>query len=189
MDSSGSIKGTEFYDEKELVNKMVTDLKVAPDESRVALVLFGSKAFVKVRFGDDRTAETFQDVVHYLPKLEGQTRIDNALRASRKVFQYARQNVYKIAVILTDGDQSVGASSLKQTSKPLRDAGVRVIAVGMGAGIKEGRLRLMTESDEDVVKKNNAKEYLQEILDELNQNGCSKYCGFHPNLVLITTDT
>ena len=43
------------------------------------------------------------------------------------------------------------AKDLKVASDPLRKAGVRVLAVGIGSGVDADELRSITETDEDVV--------------------------------------
>ena len=59
----------------------------------------------------------------------------------------------KIAILITDGEQTKTSDSkrLRRASKPLRRAGVRVLAVGVGSGTDLDELRLVTESDDDVV--------------------------------------
>ena len=174
VDSSGSIK--EFQNTKDVVKELVMTLDLASGRNRAAMVAFSSTAHLEAQFGQYDTVQKFQDAVQQLPKMGGRTRIDKALnRAVNQVLPDARQDVYKIAIILTDGVQSSGARGMKQTSKPLRNAGVRVLAVGVGAGKNERRLRLMTDRDQDVVNAKNIQAYLQRILDDLNQHGCSKY--------------
>ena len=176
LDSSNSIKDEDFNDEKEIVKKLVMDLYIAPDKNRVALVLFGTSPSLEARFGQYETAYKFHDVLEKLPKMGERTRIDRALNiAENQIFPEARQGVYKMVIILTDGVQSTGAQGLRSSSKPLREAGVRVIAVGIGVGKRERRLRLMTDRDEDVMDTKNIQGHLKEILSDLSQNGCSKY--------------
>ena len=176
VDSSGSIHGTNFDDAKEVVKDLVMTLDLASSKDRAALVLFSSSASLEARFGQYGTVNRFLDFVQKLPKMGGRTRIDKALnRAVNQVFSEARQEAYKIAIVLTDGVQSIGARGLKQTSKPLLDAGVRLLAVGVGTGMNERRLRLMTDRQEDVVNVINIQGRFQKILDELSQNACSKY--------------
>ncbi|XP_078360439.1 matrilin-1-like isoform X4 [Oculina patagonica] len=173
VDSSGSVE-SEFNDAKEVVKKLVTTLDKAPGKNRAAMVLFGPSASQVAQFGQYETVDKFQDAVQQLPRMGGRTRIDKALKvAVNQVLPAARQGVYKIDIILTDGVQSSGARGLKQTSKPLRDAGVRVLAVGIGTGENKRRLRLMTDRDEDVVDAKNIQEHLQGILDYLSQNDCT----------------
>ncbi|KAL9978387.1 hypothetical protein ACROYT_G015895 [Oculina patagonica] len=173
VDSSGSVE-SEFNDAKEVVKKLVMTLDKAPGKNRAAMVLFGSSASQVAQFGQYETVDKFQDAVQQLPKMGGRTRIDKALNiAVDQVLPDARQGVYKIDIILTDGVQSSGARGLKQTSKPLRDAGVRVLAVGIGAGMDKRRLRLMTDRDEDVVDAKDIQGHLQGILDYLSQHDCT----------------
>ena len=150
-------------------------LDIGPRKDRVSLVLFGTKSKREAEFGQ-YGASKFQDVLWKLPKMNDRTRIDRALNvAEDQIFPNARKSAYKIAIILTDGVQSAGAQGLRPSSKPLRDAGVRVIAVGIGVGKRERSLRLMTDRDEDVVDTKNIQGHLQGILDDLIQNDCSKY--------------
>ena len=176
LDSSNSIKDEDFNDMKEIVKKLVMDLGLASDKNRAALVLFSESPSLEAGFGQNETADKFQDVLKKLPKLGQKTRIDRALNVTEnQIFPEARQDVYKMAIILSDGVQSTGAQGLRPSSKPLRDAGVRVIAVGIGIGKRERRLRLMTDRDEDVVDAKSIWGHLQEIRNELRQNNCSKY--------------
>ena len=157
----------------------MVNLDIAPDKNRAALVRFGTSPLLDARFGQYETAYKFQDVLEKLPKMGKRTRIDRALNlAENQIFPEARKGVNKMTIILTDGVQSTGAQGLRPSSKPLRDAGVRVIAVGVGVGKRERTLRLMTDRDEDVVDLQNVQGRLQEILDDLSQNGCSKYQSF-----------
>ena len=88
-------------------------------------------------------------------KLErGRTRIDKALEvAAREVFPYARSGVHQIAMVITDGVQTQEADTkdLREASAPLRDAGVKILAIGVGRSTDPAELRLMVEKDEDVL--------------------------------------
>ncbi|XP_078360443.1 matrilin-1-like isoform X1 [Oculina patagonica] len=173
VDSSGSVE-SEFNDAKEVVKKLVMTLDKAPGNNRAAMVLFSSTASQVAKFEQYETVDKFQDAVQQLPSMGGRTRIDKALKiAIDQALPAARPGVYKIDIILTDGVQSSGARGLKPTSRPLRDAGVRVLAVGIGTKKDERRLRLMTDRDEDVVDAKNIQGHLQGILDDLSQHYCT----------------
>ena len=175
LDSSGSVKDEDFNEEKEIVNNSMVGLDIGLYKDRVALVLFGTKSKREAEFGQ-YDASKFQDVLQNLPKMNDRTRIDLALNvAEDQIFSKGRKGAYKIAIILTDGVQSTEAQGLRPSSKPLRDAGVHVIAVGIGAGKRERRLRLMTDRDEDVVDTKNIQRHLKKLFSDLNQNNCSKY--------------
>ena len=179
FDSSDTIGVRALEDAKMLVKKMVKGLELGADESRVALVVFADKVEVKARFSENLSVKQFQDMVQNMESVGSigrRTRIDKALVETKQVFKEGRDDVYKIAVVLTDGKQSKDTKSLLSTSEPLRRAGVRVIAVAIGTRASKGRLRLMTDSMDDVKEEDEALEYFQQLSDKLNQNLCGNYC-------------
>ena len=181
FDSSDTIGVGALEDAKMLVKKMVKGLELGADESRVALVVFADKVEVKARFSENLSVKQFQDMVQNMKSIGSigrRTRIDKALVETKQVFKEGRDDVYKIAVVLTDGIQSEDrdTKSLLSTSEPLRRAGVRVIAVAIGTQASKGRLRLMTDSMDDVKEEDEALEYFQQLSDKLNQNLCGNYC-------------
>ena len=178
FDSSGTIGKGALEDAKMLVKEMVKGLELGADESRVALVVFADKVEVKARFSENLSVKQFQDMVQNMKSIGSRTRIDKALVETKQVFKEGRDDVYKIAVVLTDGIQSKDrdTKSLLSTSEPLRRAGVRVIAVAIGTRASKGRLRLMTDSMDDVKEEDEALEYFQQLSDKLNQNLCGNYC-------------
>ena len=178
FDSSDTIGVGALEDAKILVKKMVKGLELGADESRVALVVFADKVEVKARFSENLSVKQFQDMVQNMKSIGSRTRIDKALVETKQVFKEGRDDVYKIAVVLTDGIQSKDrdTKSLLSTSEPLRRADVRVIAVAIGTQASKGRLRLMTDSMDDVKEEDEALEYFQQLSDKLNQNLCGNYC-------------
>lgn len=54
---------------------------------------------------------------------------------------------------MTDGKQTEtpDSKSLDQASRPLKQAGVRIITVGIGKYANRKELRLMTDNDDDVL--------------------------------------
>ncbi|XP_066018929.1 coadhesin-like [Pocillopora verrucosa] len=163
FDSSDTIGVRALEDAKMLVKKMVKGLELGADESRVALVVFADKVEVKARFSENLSVKQFKDMVQNMKSIGSRTLIDKALVETKLVFKEGRDDVYKIAVVLTDGMQSEDhdTKSLLSTSEPLRRAGVRVIAVAIGTRASKGRLRLMTDSMDDVKEEDEALEYFQ----------------------------
>ena len=154
IDSSGSIGRTNYLKEKNFVKEVARSFGVAPGQSQAAMVLYSNSASVKARFGQYASAEEFGQAVDALPYERGLTRIDKALDvAATEIFPGARTGVPKIALVITDGKQTKAADAkgLKEASEPLRKAGVRVLAVGIGSGVDPGELRLVAGSEEDVV--------------------------------------
>ncbi|XP_022778417.1 coadhesin-like [Stylophora pistillata] len=203
LDSSDTI-GQALKGAKDLVKDMVKGLKLGPDDSRVALVLFAETVRVKARFSRNYGVKEFQDIVQSVNSIGSRTRIDLALLKTKEVFEEGRDDAYKIAVVLTDGEQSNDANGLMGASQPLRNSGVHVIAVGIGARATKGKLRLMTDSMEEVKMKDEALTYFQELTNNLNQNRCvpprpkppapevckdnAKECAAHKSATYCKTD-
>ena len=180
MDASGS-QETVFRNEKEIVIGITKSISigVTKEKSRAALMHFSVLAEVDGLFGTYATATEFQRAVRGLLFLGRQTRIDRALaKASRKVFKKSSSSRPQIAVILTNGIQRSESQEipkgLMEASQPLRNKGVRVIAVGITTDSSEKRLRLMTERDSDVVVDTN-KSVVMNKVKLLFKDACSEY--------------
>ena len=182
MDSSGSIK--DFYQiEKNFVKLMAKSFGIPESKSRVAIQLYSNKDKQSVEVNFDQTFNStreFERAVDNLPFFGGETRIDKALElAHGKVFPLAKKGVPQIAVVLTDGEQTdeQGAKDLKDASEPLRSAGVRILAVGIGK-VNYKELRLMTENDEDAIKIDNFNQLKLKMSSIANQ--LCKLAGKYP---------
>lgn len=174
IDSSGSIGRTNYLKEKHFVKQLARSFGVAPGQSQAAMILYSNSATVYARFGQHATAEEFEQAVDALPYERGLTRIDKALLlAAAEIFPGARSGVPKIALLITDGKQTraADAKGLKEASAPLRKAGVRVLAVGIGSGIDLDELRLVTEADENIVVAKNFPDLLVQ-LGNLTSKAC-----------------
>ena len=154
IDSSGSIGRSDYLKQKNFVKEVVKSFDLAPDYSQAAIVLFSTSASVQARFGQYVTTEEFAKAVDALPYERGLTRIDRGLDlAATVIFPEARAGVPKLALLITDGSQTQPADTkgLREASDPLRKAGVHVLAVGIGSHVQRHELRLVTETDDNVV--------------------------------------
>ena len=155
IDSSGSIRRSDFQKQKNFVKEIVKSFGLAPDHSQAAIVLFSTSASVQARFGQYATTEEFAKAVDALRHERGFTRIDRGLNlAATVIFPEARAGVPKLALLITDGvgqTQLASTKDLREASEPLRKAGVHVLAVGIGSHVLRDELRLVTETDDNVV--------------------------------------
>lgn len=157
MDSSASIHIDNFNNQiKDFVKRSAAEFGVAPGKSRAAVILFSADAEVKIKFGDAPTLKSFQEKVDDLVHQEGgATRIDKALKLAKDLFipeSKERKGVKKVALLLTDGKQTNDpGTDLEEASKPLHDAKVVTIAVGIGDSVDETELKKIAKSENDVV--------------------------------------
>ena len=153
MDSSGSLGTRDYKKLKYFVNRLVQSLNMTPDQSRGAIVIYGSVALVEAHFDQHKSTGDFQKKVHQLPYIRGPTRIDKGLEMTvNKILPHVRPEVVKIAVVLVEGRQSNASDmkSLKELSGQLRREGVRILAVGIGPDVDKNELQLMVESEQDI---------------------------------------
>ena len=171
VDSSGSL-ANEYSKEKEFVNQMIHKLQLSPSGTHSALVLFSYSADLKIKFSDYQNVKDFQRAVQALPLMKSTTRIDKALKlAYNDMFNAAngmRPNVPKILVLLTDGEQTHDHDAIlpSEAVKPFHKAGIKVIVIGIGSGVKQDELLTIVKSPEDL--------YFAETFDELKSDSFVK---------------
>ena len=171
VDSSGSL-AKDYSKEKEFVKVIGKSLDIAEDGSHAGIVLFSSNSEVAMKFSESNNATEFVKAVDNLPLLGGRTRIDKALKlAFDKLFkpEYGmRADVPQVLVLLTDGAQTqeAGAVAPSQAVVPFHEANVKVLVIGIGAGVKRDELRSIVKSDEDL--------YLLENFDKLGSKDFSE---------------
>lgn len=146
---------SKYRKEKEFVKRVATTLNIAPGRSRVSLILYSNFATVRAELGEKTTMDSFSNLVDGLPHERGETRIDRALKLSRSLFDSSgatRRGVPKILILLASGRQTAApnALNLEDAARPLHEANVRILAVGMGQDVEENELRAVTLKDEDM---------------------------------------
>lgn len=132
------------------------------------MVLYSDSASVHFQFGDSSSTREFERAVLEMPHLKGTARIDKALDvAFRDVFPYGRVGIPQIAFIVTTSKQPSGEDlkALDVASNPLRNAGVKVMAIGVGTEVDPNELQLMVDKEEHLLL---ADSYDELILDRKN---------------------
>ena len=107
-------------------------------------------------------------------------------KAIKDMFWSARVGVPRIAFVVSSGKQSPGSKALSVASEPLREAHIKVVAVGVGREAHLEELRAIVNNDEDVLR---ADSYDQLILDRKNMSRklCLAAGKYLLTLILIKT--
>lgn len=156
MDDSGSIGLEDFQKERDFVKAVAASFTFARDQTLAAVIRYNSKAYLEIPLGRHLSSDAFRLRTDQIPYTLGQTRIDKALQmATTKIFTAeggSRPGFPKILIILTDGVQTKDPDivPLDEAIKPLRRAGVFVIAVGIGGHVDRRELRQMVLRSSDV---------------------------------------
>ena len=153
--SPESLVPSNYRKEKEFVKRVATSLNIEPGRSRVALILYSNFATVSAELGEKTTMVSFSNLVDGLPHERGETRIDRVLKLARSLFDSrgaSRQGVPKVLIVLTSGKQTAApdALNLRNAARPLHEADVRILAVGIGQDVDENELRAIVVKNEDV---------------------------------------
>ena len=153
--SPESLGPSNYRKQKEFVKRIATALNITPSRSRVALILYSNFATASAQLGSKTTLDSFNNLLDGLPHESGETRIDRALKLARSLFDptgATRRGVPKILILLTSGKQTIAADSLRleDAARPLHEADVRILAVGMGQNVDEKELSSVVLKDEDV---------------------------------------
>ena len=156
MDASGSIGELDFQKERDFVKAVASAFNVSTSQTQLGLIDYSKEANLRIKFGDYRNLASFQAAVDAIPYQGNTTRIDKALQlAASDLFNPAagaRVGHTKIMIMLSDGVQTndPDAKPLKEAVRPLRDRGVKVVAVGVGSHTDPLELEMLVERESDL---------------------------------------
>jgi hypothetical protein len=179
MDSSGSIGVDDYNKEKEFVKELANIFDISQGQARSSVIIYDDDPKLIFGFEDRLDNRNVSAAIEGLEYLKGRTRIDKALAVAEKVFTNARPTVPRIAFILTDGKQTedFDAKPLDVASKPLKDLGVKMYVIGIGAHVDIQELNLLAERPQDVFTVDSFDDLLRrlrEIIQHADQPGkCS----------------
>lgn len=165
-----------FGQEKDFVKRAAKELGVAPGKSRAAVIQFATTATEKIGFKEVPTLAEFESAVNgIIYRTEGSsTRIDNGLSKAKEVFEKVRSSDrIKLLLLLTDGKQPNVDEKLKQLSSELRNASVRLLAVGIGSGVDVEQLKLIAGDDANAITATDFN-HLKNKLGSLVKKACGK---------------
>jgi len=151
VDSSGSInyKHHNNWDTTlQFVANITSQFTIGPNDVQVAFVLFSDVATVEWGLTRYRDKDSLIQAILAMRYLDGRTNLNDALYLTRtEVFapgRGTRPNAVKVTVIVTDGEDNVpvtGTPLTLQNATECKNAGIRLIAVGVSDQVNAARLR------------------------------------------------
>ncbi|XP_066915349.1 uncharacterized protein [Clytia hemisphaerica] len=190
LDSSGSLKD-DYGKEKSFLKALAATFGVSEQGARAGVVTFSFDAEHSVKLNDHYDLASFNDAVDNIPLMGYTTRIDKALRLTQsQMFSIAnggRPGVSKVVVLLTDGSQTqdAGAENPAVVAEELRSQGYKVLAVGIGDGIKAVELQGIAGSIDNIYISSSFDELIQpQFLKTVTDASCKL-----ANLIITTTST
>ncbi len=146
VDTSSSMAGEKLEDAKSAALAFVALMDLAPGRDQVALVRYDSEAEVPCRLTTARPL--IEAAIRHLTSRSG-THIDKGLRAALGELQGALriERNLPVVILLTDGVQTGTPDEELRAAAELREAGVRLYTVGLGADVDAAALREMAGDD------------------------------------------
>ena len=151
VDSSGSInyRGPTNWDRSlQFVANISSQFEIGPNNVQVAFVLFSTVATVEWGLTQYRDKASLVNAILNVRYLDMKTNLNDALYLTRTVVfapgRGTRPGATKITIILTDGDDDVpspGTPLTIQNATACKNAGIRLIVVGVSSSVNEHRLR------------------------------------------------
>ena len=154
---------------------------VSKDDSRAGVITFSYYSEHSIKLKDHTDVISFNEAVDAIPLMGSTTRIDRALRLTQselfKEENGARKDTPKILILLTDGSQTQDADAENPAviSEELRQAGIAVIVVGIGAGTNQTELNNMAGGPDNAFSAASFDELIGgDFIQQLNERACEE---------------
>lgn len=153
IDCSSDVAYRDYGTQKAFVKSLTKYLNVQPDQSRVALVTYGSRAMPVARFDGARTIVRFFSDLTRAAYLGGGRRVDIALGLASRIFGNARENVPKVVLLFMAGKQSrvTGALPLRDSVRQLHQQGIGTFIFRIGSQPEIRELHSAVDRTENVI--------------------------------------
>ncbi|XP_052281834.1 collagen alpha-5(VI) chain-like isoform X2 [Dreissena polymorpha] len=150
IDSSSSIWYKYFTIQLEFVKKLIKTFKINPTDTQVAALTFSKNVVKQFNFKDFNNLEDVLEKVSTITQDNGnETNTHKALeKALSDLFapgNGVRENVPRICILLTDGVSTYHTATLA-AAQALKDAGIKIITVGIGHKINIKELEAIASS-------------------------------------------
>ena len=159
---------------------------VSQDDSRAGVVTFSHNVEHSIKLSDHTDINSFNAAVDAIPLMGSITRIDKALRLTQaEMFlesNGARPGLAKILVLLTDGSQTASpdAEDPAAIAAELRNAGINLIVVGMGAGVNPAELAKIAGGNDKVFTAATFSDLLSaDFMKTVQEKACAGESHFH----------
>jgi hypothetical protein len=140
---------------KDFCQDITKQLDISPDGSHVGLVDFGAKARIQFGLNNYQTQSEVFDAINRVRFIGDTTNTTGGLYKSRQVLtdpQYGpRAGVSKIIILITDGNPNIEANTLLEEAQNIRDAGIRVLVIGIAFVTDEEQLKAVAYTPDDYV--------------------------------------
>ena len=177
LDESGSVSATNWRKEELFTKQIAQMANIAPTGGRASVVTFHSRANLDITFNRHTNYNAFASNVDRLNQYRGGTNIIKALRMGLDhMFQLRngmRRDSSKIAILITDGQDSNRASSYSSIAADYKRRNIRLIVIGVGSVSRSKLERLVQNQKEDLFISGSFNTLLQTFVKSVGQTICT----------------
>jgi len=180
LDSSSSVRPEAFEKMKTFAGRIAESFTVSQTDARFATLIYSEKADVKFRF---QRYDTSIQVVHALgdlPHIRSDTRVDQALDAAKaELFNLdgkVRSRRPMVLIVFFDGDVSRNMRDLEVVAAPLKNYGVKIVAIGVGNEINLFQIRKVASAPNMIYDGDSFDALMPRIFD-IAKETCNKKFG------------
>ncbi|XP_065643580.1 uncharacterized protein LOC100214647 isoform X2 [Hydra vulgaris] len=179
FDSSSSVGELAYEEMKKFAHQVVDSFSISQQNARFAALVYGSNASVEFNFVRYDSALEIKQAIQSLSYLKSNTRIDKALEVAKSdLFSLqgkVRSRRPMILYVFFDGTVTRSMSDLESVVQPLKDYGVKIIAIGVGPEVNRYQLKKISE-DNAIFSGKSFKE-LAPLLYSIVEQSCSEKSG------------
>jgi len=179
VDSSSSLGTANWNTALQFVADVSSQFTIGPSDAQVAFVRFGDRATVEWGLTRYRDRTSLVNAIRNVPYLRERTNLNDALYLTRtEVFapgRGTRPDALKVTIILTDGEDNlpdVGTPLTLQNATACKNAGIRLMAVGVSDGVDEQRLRQIVSNPQRDFYRVDDVNALRNIIQQLTLQIC-----------------
>lgn len=170
VDSSNSIGEKDFAEVRKFLHAVVDKFNLQKDKVRLGLVQFSDQPYPEFLLGDYVDKKDLHQKLDNLIYRKGGTNTGQALTfVHENYFNLARDNVPRIAIVITDGESR---DPVEEPAQKLRNQGVSIFIIKVGKG-NISKLRAISNSPhEEFLFSIDSYQELQGLQESLRNKVC-----------------
>ena len=177
LDESGSVSATNWKKEENFTKEIAQMANISPKGGRGSVITFASSSYMDIKFSKNDNYQNFARDVDRLTQSRGGTNIIKALRMGlNDMFQKRngmREDSTKIAVLITDGQDSNKHWQYQAVGDDYKSRNIRLIVIGVGS-VNEGKLKKLVQNEkEDLFISRSFDDLLKKFVTGVGQSICT----------------
>jgi len=170
LDSSGSIGGVGYEQEKQFVYDLCNSWKIGEENIRVAIIIFSSTVQTITDFTGNKGF--LLQTIKQIPYLQGSTATGDAIRQAIPYFvnNKAGPAAPRMLFLLTDGWSNMG-ENVSTAARDIKSQDVNCFAIGVGSDVRREEMEVIASRPENIYNVTSFAK-LSTIFDDLSKSAC-----------------